>query len=122
MVVETPYFLNINSGAISASSSATDTIDTGSNEEILVKEMLLISATGAFDLEITDNNGVAYQQEAVRWPIQAANPNQYIRHIFPTPLQFPRASQFKFKFTDVSAATNQVRIQLICIRKLETAA
>lgn len=117
--IKMPYFINIDSASITASSSATDEITTGSNESIEVKEILLISATGLFDLHISDHNGTAYQQEKVRWPAQAANPYQYVRHILPIPLQFPRSSAFKFKFTDVSAATNRVRMQLLCIREVD---
>jgi len=109
MPKEYPFILNIDSDAITSSGSANDTINVGSNEEIVISYLKIVSATGAFDLEITDQAGIAYQQEAVRWAISATD--QYPLN-FPFALQMPPSSTFTFKFTDRSSGANRVQMQL----------
>ena len=109
MAKEYPFVLNISSGSINASSSASDVINVGSNEEIIISMIKIVSATGAFDLEIVDNAGISYQQEAVRWATTATD--QYPINL-PFILSMQPSSAYTFKFTDQSAAANAVRMQL----------
>lgn len=113
--IKTPYTLNVDSTSITASSDATDTISIGNNETIEVHKIILTSATGIFDLEITDQNGFAYQQEAVRYSA-TFNDNRIIE--LPIPLILEPGTVWKFKFTDASSATNRVRMQLWGIRTI----
>jgi len=108
-----PYLINIDSGSITASSNATDTVSVGSNEEVVIRELRIVSATGTFSLDITDETGRAYNQESVHF---ATGQTTYYPLKFDPPLQFPPSSEFKFKFTDTSAATNRVRMQLIAVK------
>lgn len=110
-----PYIINIDSGSITASSDATDEISMGANEEFIAHKAVLLSATGAFDLEIKDQSGLAYQQEKVRFTTDF-NGNRLFE--LPMPLQMENSSVFKFKFTDVSAAANRVRMQLYGVRRV----
>jgi len=104
-----PFTLNIDSTAISANSNATDVINVGSTEKFVLKEMVIVSATGAFELEVTDQAGIAYQQEAVRF---ATNQTDQYPYTFATDLEMNPSDTFSFKFTDTSGAANRVRMQL----------
>ena len=111
-----PFTLNIDSTAITASSDATDVINVGSNEEFNIKELVIVSATGNFELEITDQAGIAYQQEALRFvPTQT---DQY-PYEFTEMLQMPPSATFSFKFTDVTGSANRVRMQLRGTRTIQ---
>lgn len=115
MPAEYPYIMNLDSGNITASSNATDTISIGSNYAFEVYELRLTSATGKFSLDITDDTGKSYMQESLHFVVKD-NAKDIFR--LPIPLQMRPSSEWKFKFTDTSAATNRVRAQLIGIKKL----
>jgi len=111
-----PFTLNLDSTSITASGTKTDVINIGSNEEFNIKELVIISATGTFSLEITDQRGIAYQQEAVHF---AVNQTSQYPYEFTMMLQMPPSSTFSFLFTDTSAATNRVRMQLRGMREIK---
>ena len=113
MATERPHILHIDSGAITASSSATDTIDVGTNESYDITELRIISATGVYTLEITDQSGYNFSNEAFSMPAVGASPNEFNAHKLAPPLIFEKGGKYTLKFTDTSAAANRVKMLLI---------
>lgn len=119
MAISRPHILHLDSGSITASSSANDTLDVGTNEEYEISEIRVISATGVYTLEITDQSGYAFANEAFSMPAVGASPNEYNIHKLAVPLVLVRGGKYTFKFTDTSAAVNRVKMLLIGKRVLD---
>lgn len=116
MPTEYPHIMNIEAASISGNGDKTDTLDLGSTEQFIAKYLVVVSATGTFKLEIIDQAGRAYQNEAVRFGTGATT---YYKLIFPTPLIMPSNSTFSFKVTDTSGSSNTVYIQLWGIKVVD---
>lgn len=116
MVQTFPFTLNIDSTAITANGNTTDVINVGSNEEFNIKELVIISATGTFTMDITDQAGIAYQQESLHF---ATTQTDQYPYEFTMPLQMSPSATFSFLFTDVSGSANRVRMQLRGTRTIQ---
>lgn len=104
-----PYDINLEFASITGSSYGTDSETLGSNEQFTAYEMIVVSATGTFTLEITDQAGNTYQNEAVRY---GTGTTTYYPLEFKEPLVMKANSKFSFKVTDTSGSTNTVYIKL----------
>ena len=112
------HFTQIKVSSIGTNSNKSDTFKVGSNEMYVFNEFRVVKATGTYQMEVTDQTGRSYTEEAIDFPAVPANPNEYNIYKLSIPFQFDSNSTWTFKFTDTSGATNNVTLVLIGVRRL----
>ena len=108
-----PFFQNITSGSIAQNASATDEKKIGNNEEIVVNQIIIQQGV-EFDLEITDQNNIAYTDEALR--IKAAG-NDRDTIDLPMPLRMDNNETYKFKITNIDSVTATIGFMLVGVKR-----